>query len=189
MVFSGRALSLDFLLSATRSHRRVFSKGVAQPDLWLQKMLLASVRRINQREARMRCTETGEGAAAAFRMRVYCVRHDPTRPDPTRGGGMGGGESCSWMQNTFCRRSDRDSMTDGRARHPYRVTAGTGNKQQTLMRALKVVRVMFGITDVGLQLGCLSRGQLQGPCSGAERGGMYSLDWWSRLLNRTRWAG
>lgn len=112
-----------------------------------------------------------------------------TRPDPTRGGGTGGGESCSGMQNTFCRRRDRDSMTDGRACHPYRVTAGTGNKQQTLMRALKVVRVMFGITDVGLQSGCLSRGQLQGPCSGAERGGMYSLDWWSRLLNRTRWAG
>lgn len=73
IVFLGRALSLDFILSATRSHRRVLSEGLAQPDLWFQKMLLASVRRINHKEAGMRSKETGEKATAAFQMRVYCV--------------------------------------------------------------------------------------------------------------------
>lgn len=73
MVFLSSALSLDFILNAMRSHRRVLSKGVAQPDLWFQKMLLASVRRINHKEARMRSKETRAKATAAFQIRVYCV--------------------------------------------------------------------------------------------------------------------
>lgn len=57
-------------------------------------------------------------------------------------------------------------MTDWVACHTYQVTVDAGNKEKILIRALKVVSIMFRIIDAGLQLGCSSRGNVREPAVG-----------------------
>ena len=52
----------------------------------------------------------------------------------------------------------------------WMITADIRNKQQILIRALKVVSTMLRIVDVGLPLGCFSRGQLYGEPALGYRG-------------------
>ena len=128
---SARVLSLDFILSAMRSHRGVTSKGWHNLTLkknfigWFTKRPGRKLKQHSRREVTVTDLRSIRGGGERWLDLKYL-----------------------WWWNS------QDLMTD------WMITADIRNKEQILIWALKVMSMTLRIVDVGLPLGCFSRGQL-----------------------------